>query len=389
MKKKVILIAAVAALAVLLLIYPENCLNSARYGLNLWMSAVFPALFPFMAASFLLLDTGIVRLVSHIFAPVTRALFYAPGESAYVFLASAMSGYPVGARLSAELYANQQITETEAQRIVRFTSVSGPVFITGTVCTGLLKLPEAGVYLAAAHYLSAVAVGILFGIFTRRLRLKRRQTPRLRFNEAISQFKQDASQCPPVGEMLANSVEKALIVLLKVGGFIVLFSVVLEMLSVTGLMDLLGWVYMPVAKTAGFGSEGAQAMLYGGVEMTSGCARAAVLNLPIHIKLPMVAGIITFGGMCIHMQTTAMTTSSGLKPKRFLLAKSIQAILAFGFTSLFLTLFPLSTAASNIGADTKTAAYSGVIFAAASLIVLLIIKIWQRRSKHSAFPLAR
>lgn len=388
MIKKILLIAFVAAMAVLLLIYPENGLESARFGLNIWFSSVLPALFPFMAASFLLLETGIVRLISHAFRPVTRLLFFAPGESAYVFLASAMSGYPVGARLSAELYASKQITEAEAQRIIRFTSVSGPVFITGTVCSGLLGLPEAGVYIAAAHYLSAVAVGILFGLFARRQELKSQKKPRLRFSDAWARFKKDAASCPPVGDMLSSSIEKALTVLLKVGGFIILFSVVLEMLSVTGVMDALRWVYMPIANMAGFSAQSTQALLYGGVEMTSGCARAAALSLPVYAQLPLIAGIISFGGLCIHMQTSAMTASSGLKPKGFGLAKSIQAMLAFFFTSVLLSAFPLTAAASSISAETKTAAYGGVIFAAASVLALLLMKLWQKRRKRSAFPFA-
>lgn len=389
MLKKVLLVVFVAGMAVLLLLYPENGLNSARYGLNLWLTAVLPALFPFMAASFLLLKTGIVRLISHVFAPVTRALFFAPGESAYVFIASAMSGYPVGARLSAELYANEQLTETEAQRIIRFTSVSGPVFITGTVCTGLLGLPEAGIYLAASHYFSAIAVGILFGLFARRQHLKIHDKPKPRFADTWAQFKKEAQNCPPIGEMLSDSIEKALIVMLKVGGFIILFSVVLEMLSVTGVMDALGWVYMPLANLTGFSGDSTRALLYGGVEMTSGCARAASLSLPVDMKLPLIAGIIAFGGMCVHMQTTAMTASGGLKSKGFLLAKSIQAMLAFGFTSLSLWVFPLTTAVSSIVAETKTAAFGGFIFAVAALLALLGIKLWQRRCKRSVFPCAR
>ncbi len=388
MIKKGLLIAFLAVMAVLLLIYPENGLNSARFGLNIWFSSVLPALFPFMAASFLLLETGVVRLISHVFAPVTRFLFFAPGESAYVFLASAMSGYPVGARLSAELYASKQITEAEAQRMIRFTSVSGPVFITGTVCAGLLGLPEAGAYLAAAHYLSAIAVGILFGVFARRQHLKINNKPKERFADAWAQFKKDAAGCPPVGDMLSSSIEKALQVLLKVGGFIILFSVVLEMLKITGVMDALRWVYMPVANMAGFSAESTQALLYGGVEMTSGCAQAAALSLPVVIKLPLIASIIAFGGLCIHLQTTAMTVSFGLKPKGFAFAKSIQAMLAFFFTSVLLSVFPLTTAAANFHAETKTAAYGGVIFAAAAVLVLVFIKRWQKRRRRSAFPFA-
>lgn len=387
--KKVPLILAVAAMAVLLLVYPENCLESARYGLNLWMTAVLPSLFPFMAASFLLLETGVVRLIAHVFAPVTRTLFFAPGEAAYVFVASAMSGYPLGARLTAELYADGQIDEAQAQRIVRFTSVSGPVFITGAVSTGLLGLPEAGVYLASAHYLSAIAVGIIYGCFARRQQLRMKKSPMPRFRDALRQFKADAASCPPVGDMLSRSVEKAVMTMLKVGGFIILFSVVLEMMSATGVMDALGWVYTPFARIAGLDKTGAQALLYGGVEMTSGCARAAALTAPLNLKLPLISGIIAFGGLCIHMQTKAVMAGSGLKPKRFGLAKTIQAIVAWGITSLLLWLFPLTAAASSIVPDTKTAAFGGVFFAAAAVIALLGIKLWQRRLKRSALPLAR
>ncbi len=385
MIKKLALIIAVAALGVLLLIYPENCLNSARYGLNLWLTAVFPSLFPFMAASFLLLQTGVVRLIAHVFAPVTRTLFFAPGESAYVFIASAMSGYPLGARLTGELYASGQIDEAQAQRIVRFTSVSGPVFITGAVSTGMLGMPEAGIYLAVAHYLSAIVVGILYGCFARRQQLRANKSPNPRFADALRQFKKDAAVCPPVGELLANSVEKAIMTMLKLGGLIILFSVVLEMMLVTRIMDALSWAYSPFTSLAGLNKAGAQALLYGGVEMTSGCARAAALAGAASMKLPLISGIIAFGGLCIHMQTRAVLASGGLKLKRFGLAKTIQAMCACGLTTLLLWLFPLTTAASSITGETKTAAFGGVIFAAAALVVLLGIKIWQR-SRRTALP---
>ena len=163
--KKIFIIGIIFLLTVFLLLYPESCLESARTGLNLWFTVVLPSLLPFMVASFVLLETGIVRLISYIFAPVTRVLFAAPGESIYVFFVSAFSGYPVGAKLASELYAKEQISERDAQSIIRFTSVSGPVFMTGAVCAGMLGLPEAGIYLALTHYLSAILVGIIFRFF--------------------------------------------------------------------------------------------------------------------------------------------------------------------------------------------------------------------------------
>jgi len=146
--KKIILIVIILAVTILLLLYPENCLQGAKSGLNIWFANVLQALLPFMAASFILLETGVVRLISYFFAPLTRFLFDAPGESAYVFIASALSGYPVGAKLTSELFTKGRITKEEAQSMIRFTSVSGPVFITGAVSAGMLGAAEAGVYLA-------------------------------------------------------------------------------------------------------------------------------------------------------------------------------------------------------------------------------------------------
>ena len=382
--RKLALIPVIIAMAVMLLIYPQNCLSSARFGLELWLTAVLPSLLPFMAASFLLLETGVVRLIAAFFAPITRLLFNAPGESAYVFLASAVSGYPVGARLSAELYAHGEISEPDAQRIVRFTSVTGPVFLTGAVSAGMLGLPGAGAYLAAAHYLSAVVVGIVLGLSDRR-RYPALRASRPRFRDAWIRFRADAASCPPVGTMLSSSVEKSLWALLKVGGYIILFSVMLELLTVTGVMDVLTWLYSPLTKLAGLDSNAAEALLAGGVEMTAGCARVAALGADMTVKLILASGVVAFGGLSVHMQTRAVCAPSGLVLKRFVIAKTIQGTVASALTALLLAVFPLSQTVSTISAETKTAAFSGVIFAGCVVVILLLIKLWQRLNPSSSY----
>lgn len=383
--KKAAIIPVVAVVAVMLLLYPENCMDSARYGLDLWLRTVVPSLFPFMAASFLLLETGIVRLAAFIFAPLTRALFAAPGESAYVFFASAMSGYPVGARLTGELYASGQLGEDDARRIVRFTSVSGPVFLTGAVSTGMLGVPEAGAYLAAAHYLAALLTGVFFGVLARRKPTAARP-PGTRWSDAAGRFRRDVAACPPAGDMLSAGVDKALMTLFKIGGYIILFSVVIEMLFVTGVIDAAQFLYAPLAGLFGLGAPATQALLTGGVELAAGCARVAALDMALDQKLVLISGMAAFGGLCVHLQTSAVLAGCGLKHKRLLLAKSLHGVLAGALTALLLALFPLASAAS--GFQSKTAAYGGVIFAAAALAALALVKLWQRRMRRSVLPLA-
>ena len=384
--KKIPLIAGIAAMVIFLLLYPENCLKSARYGLELWFNTVLPSLFPFVLASFMLLETGLIRLVAHFFSPVTRFLFNAPGESAYIFLTAALSGYPVGARLAAELYQTGRMSETDAQAVVRFTSVSGPLFITGAVSAGMLGLPEAGIYLAGTHYIAALLTGILFGLF-RRKKVWKALPPRISFREALAQFREDAAKCPPVGALMAEGVEKAMSLMLRIGGYIILFSVIMELLSVTGVLALLTSLYLPVAKLIGVDVQGVSAMILGSLEATTGCAKIAALGMPLPIILPMIASVIAFGGLCVHMQTHAVCAAAKLKLKGFALAKTLHGTLASLLCALALQLFPLTVAASSISAASKNAAYGGVIFAGVSLLIVLIIRFLLKRRHKSVLPL--
>lgn len=383
--RKIPLIAGVVAMAVFLLLYPERCLESAKKGLDLWFAVVLPSLLPFMAASSILLETGVVRLISYALSPLTRLLFSAPGESAYVVLAAALSGYPVGARITGELYAKGQISEPDAQAIVRFTSVSGPVFISGAVAAGMLGAPEAGAYLISSHYLSAVLTGVLFGILVRN---KSAPAKKETFREACALFRRDIARCRPLGELLSESVEKALTTLVKIGGFIIVFSVIMEILTISGALSAAAWVYSPLSRLTGLTEQSTKAILLGGIEMTNGCSMASALDLSLPLKLPIISSIITFGGMCIHMQTKSVCAPYGLVPKRFVMAKSIQAFLAYALCALFLALFPLADA-QPAAADTKTAAFFGIGFAAVSIITLLIIKYIQKGRRSAGLSFGR
>jgi sporulation integral membrane protein YlbJ len=377
--KKIFIIVCIAAAMFFLFLYPENCLESARNGLNLWFSIVLPSLLPFMVASSILLETGIVRLLSFFFAPVTRVLFSAPGESAFVFLASALSGYPMGAKLAAQLYSKGQISEKDAQTIIRFTSVSGPLFITGAVSSGLLGSPESGIYLLSAHYLSAILTGIFFGLFSRK---KIPPAERKSLKSALSEFKKDMYSCRPFGDLLADSVERSFFTLIKIGGLIITFSVVIEILSVSGVLSAAAWVYSPAAHLSGLTEGSIKSMIIGGVEMTSGCKAISDAALSLPQKLPVISSMIAFGGACIHMQTRSVCAASNLYPKRFLLAKSVQALLAYTMCSAILLIFPAGSA-QTAPPDIKTAAYCGIAFIAIAFAALFIIKHLQKRKTVS------
>ena len=151
------------------------------------------------------------------------------------------------------------------------------------------------------------------------------------------------------------------------------------MLSAVGIIDLAATLYSPITNLTELTRDSTKAMLYGGLEMTTGCSEGALLDIAVSQKLSVIASIIAFGGLSIHMQTKAVCRASGLEPKDFLLAKSLQAFLAYILCMLSLAIFPLTVAVSGINTNIKTTAYYGIVFAAASIIILIVIKLYQKK----------
>jgi hypothetical protein len=244
----------------------------------------------------------------------------------------------------------------------------------------MLGVPEAGVYLAATHYLGALLTGVIFGLFRRRSQ-EPVVRPKINLRYACSQFREDMMKCPSAGVLMADAVEKAMMLMLRVGGYVILFSVIMQMLSVTGVLGLLTTIYSPLAKLIGVNPGGVSAMILGGLEMTAGCAKVAAAGLPLSIGLPILASVIAFSGLCVHMQTHAICAAVNLKPKGFGLAKMLHGTLSSLLCALALQLFPLTAAASSISGELKNAVLGGVIFASVALLLLLMVRFIQRRRR--------
>ena len=117
---------------------------------------------PFIIGANLVVDLKIVDIIGYLINPITKFIFNVSGKSALVFVISMVSGYPVGAKLASELRNNNQISKFEGQRLISFCSTSGPLFIVGSVATGMFKNPSLGYLMLICHYLAAISVGIFF-----------------------------------------------------------------------------------------------------------------------------------------------------------------------------------------------------------------------------------
>lgn len=131
-----------------------------------------PSLLPFIIGANLIVSLKIVDILGILINPLTQKIFNVSGRSGLIFAISMVSGYPVGSKFASELRLENKISRYEGQRLVSFCSTSGPLFIIGSVGTGMLKNPHIGYIMLLCHYLASLTVGLLFRNYGREKSVK-------------------------------------------------------------------------------------------------------------------------------------------------------------------------------------------------------------------------
>ncbi|MCD7820488.1 MAG: hypothetical protein LUH07_15790, partial [Lachnospiraceae bacterium] len=146
MRKKTVLL--ILLLFSYLLLCPQTALHSARDGLLLWYHSVLPVIFPFMFLSTLTLRILDADSLPEAFSrPLTR-LFGCTAYGAFVILAGYLCGFPMGAKLTGDLYREKKITREEAHFLYGFANNLSPGFILTYLASEQMLLPnQAGYFL--------------------------------------------------------------------------------------------------------------------------------------------------------------------------------------------------------------------------------------------------
>lgn len=324
-----------------LLIFSKTAVSAASRGLQLWFDIVFPSLFPFFVASEILNATGFARAAGILLEPVMRPVFNVPGCGSLALLMGVASGYPTGAKITCDLRLKGTVSRTEAERLLAFTNNSGPLFITGAVATGMYGAPSLGPYLLACHIASCLTVGVLFRFYG-----KERMPPvKARKGRILARFRQELKQPSVVLESTAASlfgdaVRNSISLILAIGGFIILFSVIINLLLESGVIGGLASVFAAVLSPLGVDKNTVVALLSGFFEITTGSSLASALKgVSLTQQLPAASFIIGWAGLSVHSQVMSITGRTDISIKPYLFGKLLQGVLAAAYTWAGLGLF--------------------------------------------------
>lgn len=332
--KSLIIPTIICLFTLFLILFSNSNLFAAKKGLSLWANSVVPSLLPFFIATELLGYTNIISILGKMLNKLMRPLFNVPGEGAFPFIMGIISGYPVGAKIVADLKRQGLCSNIEAERLIAFTNNSGPLFIIGTIGIGLFKDTKTGILLLLTHILACISVGILFRWW------------KSGKNKRSSFFIEDSNKLPSkisllnLGEVLANSIMNSISTIFLIGGFVVLFSVVISILNSSGFLELIANFLSPILNIFGLSSKYINGIVTGLIELTNGvCSIALIASKNISTNIIICAFLLGFGGISVALQVLSITSKNGISIKPYLIGKLLQGIFAAFYTYLILNSF--------------------------------------------------
>lgn len=348
-----------------LIIYPKEAFEASLRGLNMWWTVVFPSVLPFFIFSEMLIGFGVVRFIGVLLEPFMRPLFRVPGSGGFVLAMGMASGFPAGAKLTARLRQEGQITASEAERLVSFTNSSNPLFIFGAIAVGFFKNPSIGIILALSHYLGNICVGFLMRFHGSNDQTDERDKRPHSFKTALQEMHHTRlKDNRPIGKLLGDAVTSSIQTLLMIGGFIILFSVLNRLLSLMDITTFVSHFFSYLLLLFGFSQELSLPLISGIFEITLGSQMTSkVSDSVLWQQIAIVSFILAFSGFSVQAQVASILAETDIRFSPFFIAR-----LFHGLFSVILSLLlwkPLSSyilaaqpAANPEGADPFNGLYS-------------------------------
>lgn len=117
----------------LLLLYSKECILLASNGLLIWYKNMIPTLFPFMVLSGFMVRSSLSLKIGQWMQPILGILFHLPAQMLYVIFMGFLCGFPMGAKIVADMLEKKQINLKEGEYLLAFCNNIGPLYMLGYV----------------------------------------------------------------------------------------------------------------------------------------------------------------------------------------------------------------------------------------------------------------
>jgi sporulation integral membrane protein YlbJ len=310
-----------SALAVVMgiITFPDESFHASLQGLTIWWEIVFPALLPYLILSEMMLAQGVVHWIGAWLEPLMRTFFRLPGISGWAIAIGLTAGTPAGAEITARLRKQGQINRHEGETLLALSSLCNPIFLISVISVGFFGQAELAVFIMAVHYITALLVGLLWvwgpaqqSSSHKNNPLEKQRHSSLWVYSYHAMTKARQADGRSLGKLLGDSVSGSIQALMMIGGFMMIFSVLIK------LFELVIW-----PGEAGLWLSGIMEFHLGAYALSQSDG-ASIWTMSF------LCAVLSFSGLCIHAQVKSFIRATDLRYVSFLTMKLQHALLSFG-----------------------------------------------------------
>ena len=288
---------------ILLLFNSFEVIESIKFSFSICINNLFPSLIPFMLLSNILIECNFIEDLSSIFKRLMK-LFNVNKNCSFAFIMSMLSGTPSNAKYLNDLYKNNLINTNDIKKCINFCHFTNPIFILGTIGCTFLKNKKLGLIILISHYFSA----FLLGLFNRKNNIN------------IVEFrtiKEKTNFINILNKSIINTSNTLLLI----------FGIITTSLILTTLINNIFYI------------DNNYKFIYGFIELTQGLKYLSLSNLSIELKTILSVFLISFGGLCIHMQVFSILDNKKIRYLPYLKSRIIHSILSSSICFILLRIF--------------------------------------------------
>lgn len=299
--KNIIIIICSLFFLVNLIIYRNLVFDTVGFSLNIWITSLLPALFPFFIVSDILINYDVIKYFPKVIRNSIKYFFNVSDNGLVIILLSMLSGFPSNARNIKNMYLDKKITKEEGEHLLYFTHFSNPMFILGTIPL-ILNSNKISKYILISHYLANIILGICLRKYNKVN------------NSNTSNYKEDKHN---FGLVLTTSIRKSLDSVLGILGTLTVFLIISTL-----LINF-------------FNLDNTSSLLVKSIlELTSGLKELGSYNLLDKYLLIISSCILSFGGLSVHMQVINELVDTDISYKNYFIGRILQVVLSLGISYL-------------------------------------------------------
>lgn len=283
-------------------------------GGRLWITSLVPTIFPFTVLCNLLIFYEGIELYSKFIGPIICKPLGLSKNCSFAIATSFLCGYPLGAMYSTNIYTAGYINRNEYIRLLNIATNCGPLFILGPIGTIMLGNVKYGYLLLIANYISIIVIGLITKTSSKQ----------------VSQIIEIPKKTPAnFGECLKNSIENATKTTFVVGGFIIMFSVIIGIIKSSTQIN---YAFYLLESFFNLPKDSIYSIFLGCIEITNGCNLINVTPLSISMKLSIISFLCSFSGFSIIAQVSSFISLKRVSIIKYSLLKTLQGIISFLIT---------------------------------------------------------